>query len=183
MVNDSEEGIKNAIEILESSARNMENFGLVVITDDVTKAFKRFSKNYILVEAAGGVVYNEQDELLLIFRQGKWDLPKGKVDAGESFKEAAVREVEEECGLKGLHITDPIGAMYHTYFQGGKRMLKRTHWFTMMTLDASKMKPQLEENITDLGWFKPSDIKLDSLNTYNSIREILRRVTSNKRFD
>ena len=183
MVDDSEEGIRNAIEILESSGSKMENFGLVVLTDDVSRAFNSFQKNYILVEAAGGAVYNEKGELLLIFRQGKWDLPKGKVDEGESFKEAAVREVEEECGLRGLHITDPIGAMYHTYFQGGKRMLKQTHWFVMMTLDASKMKPQLEENITDLGWFKPLDLKLDELNTYNSIREILRQVIARKRFD
>src|SRR5690606_9465193 len=114
------------------------------------RTFLNFTKRYTRITAAGGLVYNEKNELLLILRQGKWDLPKGKVDKGETVEEGAVREVMEECGINGLDLGDFLLKTYHTYFLEGQRVLKTTHWFKMRTTYYSAMAPQLEENITEL---------------------------------
>lgn len=173
MVDDTKEGMLGAIETLERSDKIIGNFGLIIMTEDADATFKRFSKLYQPVAAAGGLVFNEKDQLLLILRQGKWDLPKGKVDKGETVEEAAVREVKEECGIEKLEILEPIVQMYHTYYLDQKRVLKTTHWFKMRALQYNKMVPQLEENITDLRWFDPETLNIKELDTYNSIRELL----------
>lgn len=173
MVDDTTAGMMGAIETLERSDKIIGNFGLIIMTEDADASFKRFSKLFQPVAAAGGVVFNEKDEVLLIFRQGKWDLPKGKVDKGETVEEAAIREVQEECGIEKLELLEPIVRMYHTYHLDQKRVLKTTHWFKMRALQYGKMLPQLEENITDLRWFDPKKLDIEALDTYNSIRELL----------
>lgn len=150
----------------------------MVMTEDEDSAFKKFAKPYQRISAAGGLVYNEKEELLLIYRQGKWDLPKGKVDKGETIEEAAIREVEEECAIEKLSLGNPIQKTFHTYFQDQQRVLKTTHWFHMIALEYGKMAPQLEENITDLQWFDPNTLDIEVLNTYTSIRELLRESLS-----
>ena len=137
----------------------------MVMTEDEDSAFKKFAKPYQRISAAGGLVYNEKEELLLIYRQGKWDLPKGKVDKGETIEEAAIREVEEECAIEKLSLGNPIQKTFHTYFQDQQRVLKTTHWFHMIALEYGKMAPQLEENITDLQWFDPNTLDIEVLNT------------------
>lgn len=174
LANDTPEGIKSAVETLEGSDRSIGNFGIMVMTDDAEQTFRKFAKPYQRISAAGGLVFNEKGELLLILRQGKWDLPKGKVDKGETVEEAAVREVQEECGIGEIELGEPVVKTYHTYFLDQKRILKTTHWFRMDTSDYAAMAPQLEENITELKWFKVDELNLDSLDTYNSIRELLK---------
>ncbi|HLG03659.1 MAG TPA: NUDIX domain-containing protein, partial [Bacteroidia bacterium] len=88
-----------------------------------------------LIEAAGGVVLNDNHELLLIFRKGKWDLPKGKMDAGETPQQAAMREVSEECGIGKLKIVRPLEPTFHTYLEKGKFILKKTWWYEMRCAD------------------------------------------------
>lgn len=176
LADDSEEGIVGAVETLEGSYKTIGNFGVMVMTDDEEACFRSFAKPYKKIAAAGGIIFNEKEELLLIMRQGKWDLPKGKVDDGETIEEAAVREVQEECMIGKITLQESLGKTYHTYSMEHKRVLKTTHWFRMYTNDYSNMQPQLEENITELKWFYPKEIDLDSLNTYNSIRDLLQRV-------
>lgn len=176
IVDDTQAGINGAVETLERSDKIIGNFGLMVMTDNEDATFKQFAKPYKRISASGGLVFNEKGELLLIFRQGKWDLPKGKVDKGETVEEAAIREVQEECGIEKLILGEPIQQTYHTYTLEKQRVLKTTHWFKMEAIKYDQMLPQLEENITDLGWFDPLTLDIDKLNTYNSIRLLLREL-------
>lgn len=178
IVDDKPASIATAIETLEKSDRGIGNFGLMVMTEDEDATFKKFAKPYKGISAAGGLVFNEKQELLLILRQGKWDLPKGKVDKGETVEEAALREVEEECGIEKLSLGAPIQKTFHTYYLDNQRILKTTYWFKMTALEYGKMAPQLEENITDLQWFDPKTLDIEALNTYTSIRELLRESLS-----
>lgn len=104
--------------------------------------------------AAGGLVQNEKHEILMILRLGKWDLPKGKLDEGESIEECAVREVQEETGLKNISLDNFIGTTTHEYFDGHlqRNVIKETHWYHMHVEGIQALKPQTEEDITDIKW-------------------------------
>jgi ADP-ribose pyrophosphatase YjhB (NUDIX family) len=133
-----------------------------------------FSSIFKIIEAAGGLVKNKKDEYLFIFRKGKWDLPKGKIDKGESISAAALREVEEECGVGKLTIVKELAPTYHTYEQGGKDILKKTYWFEMDCADDSPLKPQTEEDITDAKWLSVKDLGQVHENTYGAIEEVIK---------
>lgn len=126
--------------------------------------------------AAGGLVRNPKNEYLFIFRKGKWDLPKGKVDKGEKIEDAAVREVQEECGISDLKIIKPLLKTYHSYVLKGKNVWKETHWFLMLTEKDEKPTPQLEEDITEAVWADEKKVLLFLENTYDTIREVVRAV-------
>lgn len=130
--------------------------------------------SFIFIEAAGGLVINERDEILLIERNVVWDLPKGKVDPGELVKQAAMREVEEECGVKNLSTEKKIAETYHTYPLGNETVLKKTHWYLMRYSGSDKLVPQLEEGITQAVWVNPTDISNHLKNTYPSIVDVFR---------
>lgn len=126
------------------------------------------------IDAAGGVVYNENDDILLIFRRGKWDLPKGKCDEGENIENCAIREVSEETGLNNLTMLDKIGDTYHIYQQDKKSWLKRTAWYRMKGISTEPLIPQAEENILEARWVKHSELPSITLKTYEAIKEVLR---------
>jgi len=131
--------------------------------------FKNFFKK---VEAAGGAVYNDEKELLLIYRLGKWDLPKGKLEKKEKPRAAAIREVEEECGASGLTIVEKLKSTYHIHFR--KRwILKKTYWYVMDCQHGENLVPQADEGIEKVEWFATETINLKTMNTYRSIREVL----------
>lgn len=132
-----------------------------------------FCKGYNLIQAAGGVVYNDKDQVLMIFRNEKWDLPKGKLEDGENIQQCAIREVEEECGIGNLKITDRLPSTYHVYEMNNKSMLKHTYWFRMKTDFTSKLVPQIEEGITKVEWVSKKDMFKKIENTYASIKELL----------
>ena len=98
---------------------------------NLEELIKAFYKKFTLVIAAGGLVQNEKKEILLIFRQGKWDLPKGKLDKGEKLEDCAVREVEEETGLQKVRLLSPLTITYHTYQEGARFICKESHWYNM----------------------------------------------------
>ncbi len=173
---DDDKSLLRAIETLEFHDLNHPNFGILVLSNNADETFKRFKKLYELVTAGGGIIFNPEGQLLLILRQGKWDLPKGKNDPGEKIENTALREVMEECGLKKVNLEKFITHSYHTYFLEGKRVLKTTHWYKMNTESNPEMEPQTEENITELKWTSISDINIKSLDTYNSIREVLAKI-------
>ena len=139
---------------------------------NIDKTWETFKKSYSLIEAAGGLVFNENKMLLMIFRNNKWDLPKGKIEIGEQPDEAALREVSEECGLQMLTLKKQLATTYHTYLLSKERILKRTYWFKMTTTEA-KLTPQTDEGITDVRWMNRNEIKKASTNTYAGIAELL----------
>jgi len=134
---------------------------------------KAFFKKFSLVIAAGGLVKNEKDEILLIFRRSKWDLPKGKLDKGESLEECAVREVAEETGLKKIKLMAPLLITHHTYHEGTKFILKESHWFAMKTKSDQELIPQTEEDIHEIKWVKEKELKSYMKETFPSIADVL----------
>lgn len=148
---------------------------VIIKVADVEKAFNHFISTFNLIKAAGGKVKNSKNETLFIFRLGKWDLPKGKIEKGESVEQAAIREVEEECGITQLKIIKPLIDTYHLYTLNDKLVLKQSIWFEMQTNDDSSLVPQLEENITAAQWMTDEAIKNVVLpNTYAAIKEVLK---------
>jgi 8-oxo-dGTP pyrophosphatase MutT (NUDIX family) len=128
----------------------------------------------ILVLAAGGLVINEKGAVLFMFRRGKWDLPKGKLDPGETLEECALREVEEETGVGKLELRKFLLQTLHEYEELGKVIQKKTHWFLMTTTSHQSLVPQTEEDITDLQWIAQDDFDVVLRNTYPAIVEVLR---------
>ena len=137
---------------------------------------KAFWKKFILIRAGGGLVRNEKGEVLFMFRRGKWDLPKGKLDEGETLEACAVREVKEETGLKEISLEKPLLVTWHTYDDSGKHILKETHWFTMRAAGDQALLPQQEEQITELRWVGKKDFPTMLSNTFPSIVDVIRTV-------
>ncbi len=126
-----------------------------------------------VIKAAGGLVKNGSGDYLFIHRLGKWDLPKGKVDNGESMKKAAVREVEEECGIQVDYLGRKIRSTYHVYQLKGELVLKKTNWYEMGVNKVPKLKPQWEEDITDAIWLAAEKLAKIRKNTYPLVEDIL----------
>lgn len=146
----------------------------VLLNNNLKELKKAFFKHFTPIEAAGGIVENDKKELLFIFRLGKWDLPKGKVEKGEDIEATAEREVEEETGVTHLKMKKKVGETYHTYNAFGKHFIKTTHWFYMTCPSKQEVKPQTEEDIAEVKWVKLKDIKEPLENTYPSIKDILK---------
>lgn len=119
------------------------------------------------------MVQNSQNKYLLIFRRGKWDLPKGKIDKGETIKNAATREVMEETGLHEIELRQLIYETYHIYRFKGKLALKQTFWFFMKNTGNDKLNPQTEEDIEKAQWFSAYEIQSILPLAYLSINEVL----------
>lgn len=144
-----------------------------ILTKDINQAFKRIKTSLKVIEAAGGLVKNEEGDYLFIFRRGKWDLPKGKIEIGENVKDAAIREVEEECGITVKQIGRIICKTYHVYEQDRELIFKQTTWYHMNAVNQFNLIPQTEEGITDVCWLPVKDLNLVKQNTYSSIQEVI----------
>ena len=129
-----------------------------------------------MIEAAGGLVFNKDGDILMIFRNGKWDLPKGKLEIGESVEECAIREVEEECGISGLIIENKIKDTYHTYVLERENILKKIYWYKMRTNFDGELVPQIEEGITKVSWVEKDQISEKLTNSYGNISDVLNRI-------
>lgn len=141
---------------------------------DIDRTWRTFTSGYQVMEAAGGIVVNEELSLLMIFRNGKWDLPKGKIEEGEDSDTAAIREVNEECGVGKLNLLKQVSTTFHTYPYKDIKVLKKTSWFLMSTEDRSRPKPQIEEGITDVRWMTKGMVKEAMMSTYSSIADLLK---------
>jgi len=146
----------------------------IIYNKDFKNLKAQFFKHFHLVIAAGGLVKNEKEEILMIFRRGKWDLPKGKMDEGETLEDCAKREVEEETGLQKTKIIKPLKITYHTYIQFGKHNLKETHWYLMKAQSGEKLVPQSEEEIAEIIWVKKEDLQQYLSNTFPTIEMVLK---------
>ncbi|WP_300728262.1 NUDIX hydrolase [uncultured Rikenella sp.] len=138
--------------------------------------FAQFAAQFLPIEAAGGLVVSPRGEVLMIFRNGRWDLPKGKLEGGEELAECAVREVEEECGIRGLAVGKLLTRTYHLYeshYEANDRwVLKRTTWFAMENDGNEELRPQTEEGITDIRWIAADSLASYIENTYSTIRDV-----------
>ncbi len=145
---------------------NRKNFDL--LRDSFISLFKP-------VLAAGGIVYDPDKGMLWILRHKRWDLPKGKIDGNEDIETAAVREVEEETGLKKVKITDHLGLTHHAYQEKGQFILKISHWFKMETPEPdAPLIPQLNEGITQVEWADKTSVNEKISDTYASLQELAR---------
>lgn len=142
--------------------------GINLYTPDLEIGWQEFLKNFKIVSAGGGLVLNDKKEVLFIFRNGTWDLPKGRTEKGETIEETAIREVEEECGISNLKLIKPLLTTYHVYFEE-KIKLKETFWFLMTSNYKDKLIPQLEEGITKVGFKNENEIKIALQNSYKNI--------------
>ncbi|WP_313307700.1 NUDIX hydrolase [Epilithonimonas hominis] len=160
-----------AIDLLENTASQ----GLNIYHNNVEELWADFRNYFKNIEAAGGVVINPENKILFIHRLGKWDLPKGKIEKGESREVAAVREVEEECGISNLQLKDFLNATYHIYTErDGKKILKTTYWFEMFYAGNETPKPQIEEGINEVGWKNEAEIETVIIpSTFQNIKLIL----------
>jgi 8-oxo-dGTP pyrophosphatase MutT (NUDIX family) len=140
---------------------------------DLEELKKAFFKKFTLVKAAGGLVLNEKKEILLIFRRGKWDMPKGKLDKGEKLEDCAIREVEEETGLKKVELISPFTITYHTYHEGTKFILKESHWYIMKVDGEQELIPQTEEDILEIKWVKENDLDKYKKESFPSVADVL----------
>jgi len=146
----------------------------VVAVNDLRSFMDRLFATFPVIQAAGGYVMNPRSQLLMIFRRGYWDLPKGKLEDGEMPEEAALREVEEECGIDKLHIASLPFDTYHIYRENGTTVIKQSTWYRMHTEHLHSPIPQEEEDIAEARWVDlpvPSEILAGA---YASIREVIR---------
>lgn len=146
---------------------------IIYNNENVERLLDDFLSLFWYVEAAGGMVYNKKGERLFIHRFGRWDLPKGKIEKNETKPEAAIREVQEETGLREVSIIEPLQSTFHIFDHKGKKVLKRTYWFKMQYTGTSIPKPQLEEEITEATWVPDSDIQKVLNNTYDSLQDLI----------
>ena len=130
-------------------------------------------KLYQPIDAAGGIVENEDGGVLMIYRRGRWDLPKGKRDDGEQMDECALREVSEETGLHRLALKEKVCDTYHIYAQHGQKLVKTTSWYRMKGTNAEQPQPQAEENIQEARWVMPRELAPIAFKSYEAIREVL----------
>ena len=137
-----------------------------------SEVWDSFLLSFHSITAAGGRVFNENYDVLMIYRRDKWDLPKGKVDEGETIETAALREVKEECGLVNVHLGKKLGIVFHLYLHKNKWILKDTHWFEMQGTIHDKLIPQIEEDITSMCWMRPDEDEWKK-NTFPSILEVM----------
>ena len=145
----------------------------LLLSKNPKELFRTIRKKLTIIKAAGGLVENAKGGFLFIFRNKKWDLPKGKVEKNEKLKVTAVREVEEECGVKIERREERLCKTYHIYELNGKVILKRTNWYKMYVKGAPKLIPQVEEGITDAEWVTASEVKEKLKNTYPLILDVL----------
>lgn len=164
---------KNAIESLLNKIRNLEVQSAIIYDKNFEQLKKSFFKHFHFIEAAGGLVKNKKDEILLIYRREKWDLPKGKLDEDETIEHCAIREVEEETGLKDLRIIKPLESTFHTYVQDGNDILKETHWFLMQANGGQNLVPQTEEDISKILWVNKNELADYTVNTFKTIEHVL----------
>lgn len=147
--------------------------GAIIEGDSELKLMESLTTFYEPIDAGGGVVVNEKNEVLMIFRRGKWDLPKGKRDDGEAIEACALREVSEETGIEQLKLEEKICDTYHVYSQFGQNLLKHTAWYKMHASIEEKLVPQEEENILEVRWVAEHELALIIQKSYEAIREVL----------
>lgn len=166
--------IKSILFILHNQGKKMKSLESVTVSTDMyDDAVEYIKSKFRIIKAAGGVVYKD-GKVLMIHRLGKWDLPKGKVEAKESVSLGAIREVEEECNIK-VALNEKVCTTWHTYTTKEQSILKKTVWYHMDCLDDSKMKPQVEEGIDEVKWMNKKEVDVAMYNAFRSITHVYKK--------
>lgn len=164
--------IDKALMLIENSGHLQS---LTIFGEDAKQIRKILFTDYKKIKAAGGLVFNQRGEILMIFRRHMWDLPKGKLDPGEKKKIAAMREINEETGVQKLRILKKLTKTWHTYrLENNVKILKVTHWYLMITDDQSELIPQAEEGIEIVKWVKVDQLEDKLKKTYATIAEVIK---------
>ena len=172
-------GVKNyklSTVILRNVIRKLNNSDIKEVClfhKNEEKLLRKFLKKAPNVVAGGGMVYNQNGKVLFIYRNGKWDLPKGKTEKFERIEDTAIREVEEETGVTGLEIVRPLETTYHIFKRKGRYRIKITYWFEMKTTFEGKLYPQEKEGITKVKWLSEKKIAKALRNSYPNIKSLL----------
>lgn len=190
--NESTQSKKNFVKVMEdeNSIKNfltapavlfdgVTNGNILIVSKNHESVFRQLETQTKKVIAGGGIVFNENNELLLIFRRGKWDLPKGKIEKEESVKDGAVRETEEETGVRIESVNETPFLTYHAYTLKGEKCLKETSWYEMRAKAGQKnLSPQTEEDIEEVRWVQRKDLKNYFSISYPLIACILKKYSS-----
>ena len=172
------EDINYMIRLLINLERKREPENLVFVSSNYEELWTKFRAQFIGITAAGGIVTDKTGRILVIKRFGYWDLPKGKVEKKETLEEAAVREVEEECGISGVRIKNQVGSMFHLYRspfhpEPNNLVLKETFWFEMDYAGNETPKPQYSESIEEVCWMEINELSRFFSNTYPNLVELM----------
>lgn len=159
----------NWVKFLEGTA----NDAYFYLPKNGKRTFRNFKQSFENRKAAGGLVFNDNNQFLAIERLGKWDLPKGHLEKGEKWKRAAIREVEEECGIHEPTLNQKLATTWHVYTWKGKSVLKKTKWYTMEVLGNPVLTPQTEEGITQAVWMARNKLTEFKSNTWASLHDVL----------
>ncbi len=163
----------NFNKIIDEFLFDPSNDNIKIVSSDLNSLLELFKSKFYYIEAAGGFI-EKDNEFLFIHRQGIWDLPKGKLEKGETIKNAAIRECEEECGIKQLSITKQLSSSFHLYKYKKGFALKQSYWFYMKSDYSKKLTPQIEEDIDEVKWFSKHEIETIIINhTYYTIRDVI----------
>ncbi len=168
LINPSSEEVKNLIISLKEKPET-----IIIQTENIETTFKKIAELFTIIQAGGGLAYTPDEQVLLIFRKGKWDLPKGKLDPGETLERCAVREVEEETGLNGITLGKKITTTYHTYKEKGQHILKESHWYLMTVPHAIPLTPQTEEDIQECKWIQKTALESYIKAAHPSVADVL----------
>lgn len=168
---------KNLVFNLAEMIKN-ESFDRNIVlrqTESVIDFFEFFLKQFLVLEAAGGIVQHANNSFLMIKRFGFWDFPKGKIEIGEQISEAALREVQEETGVENLQISRELPTIFHIYRYKSQWIVKRTYWFLMQSDFGGQLIPQKEEDILDAVWVPKNRLANYLLHTYSSLKELVKK--------
>ncbi|PID69026.1 MAG: NUDIX hydrolase [Flavobacteriales bacterium] len=166
----------NCLNVLDFNPDALEKWAssshqeIYVFYPDRIKLYELFKKKFKIIEAAGGKVRNPHNDILFIYRLGRWDLPKGKIDSGETPEIAAIREVEEETGITGIEIISALKTTFHIYKYKSDFVLKVTHWFDMKSRYSGQLIPETKENIIKAVWLSDTEMDKVLINTYPNIK-------------
>jgi 8-oxo-dGTP pyrophosphatase MutT (NUDIX family) len=166
---------KHAVNSLLHEIKKPDFHSGVILHANLDELKKAFWKDFTIIKAAGRLVKNEKGEYLFIFRRGSWDLPKGKLDKGETLEQCAIREMQEETGLVDITLKEALCTTYHTYDEFGKHILKESYWYHMEADSNGTLIPQTEEDITEIVWMNAGSIKKILPLAYPSIREVIHK--------
>ena len=172
------ENINEIFDLLLKLEKSKHVVKLIIVSKNGDNLMNLLQKETVPIPAAGGIVCNDKKQLLFIKRMGKWDLPKGKIEKGESIEEAAVREVEEECGISEVKIIRELKATFHLYRSPFLKkeqnwVFKKTSWFEMSYSGNGELTPQIEEQIEEVRWFFMDELNEVYQNTYANMKELI----------
>lgn len=157
---------------------NKREHSLIIYSEHPKETFQKFFEHFDFLEAAGGIVRSTQQPVRYLFikRWEKWDLPKGKLEKGESPEVGAKREIHEECNMHNLQLILDLPCTYHAYFMYKKYILKKTHWFLFEGSSDQQLIPQRDEDITEVKWFTKDEFSIIKANTYTSLLDLFLKI-------